>query len=264
MIPGVILHKEETESTMDDARAAVEAGRGHGTVCSAERQRRGRGRMPGRRWENGDAAILFTLILRRDSVRAAYPLTQLLALALCRRLEGAYGVPVRIKWPNDVLADSRKIAGILVETQGEFYLAGIGLNVKVPAPADPGVDLRLPAAGLAEWAAPPPPPPGDSSPVRRDPPLPAHPAPPRRNHPAARRNPKRSEPDHRMPSIAAKNHRNPPRTRRRRGPAGRTPQRGNSNPVQRRDRLCRKVLMIRVYFCIFLPGNTPHSAQTHP
>ena len=154
MIPGVILHKEETESTMDDARAAVEAGRGHGTVCSADRQRRGRGRMPGRRWENGDAAILFTLILRRDSVRAAYPLTQLLALALCRRLEGAYGVPVRIKWPNDVLADSRKIAGILVETQGEFYLAGIGLNVEAPAPAGPGGDLRLPAAGLAEWAAP--------------------------------------------------------------------------------------------------------------
>ena len=159
MIPGVILHKEETESTMDDARAAVEAGRGHGTVCSADRQRRGRGRMPGRRWENGDAAILFTLILRRDSVNSAYPLTQLLALALCRRLEGAYGVPVRIKWPNDVLADSRKIAGILVETQGEFYLAGIGLNVEVPAPAGPGGDLRRPAAGLAEWAAPPPSPP---------------------------------------------------------------------------------------------------------
>ena len=167
MIPGIILHKEETESTMDDARAAVETGRGHGTVCSADRQRRGRGRMPGRRWENGDAAILFTLILRRDSVSSAYPLTQLLALALCRRLEGAYGVPVRIKWPNDVLADSRKIAGILVETQGEFYLAGIGLNVEVPAPAGSGGDLRLPAAGLAEWAAPPPAPPGRFKPCAK-------------------------------------------------------------------------------------------------
>lgn len=167
MIPGIILHKEETESTMDDARAAVEAGRGHGTVCSADRQRRGRGRMPGRRWENGEAAILFTLILRRDSVSSAYPLTQLLALALCRRLEGAYGVPVRIKWPNDVLADSRKIAGILVETQGEFYLAGIGLNVEAPVPAGPGGDLRRPAAGLAEWAAPPPAPPGRFKPCAK-------------------------------------------------------------------------------------------------
>lgn len=159
MIPGPFLHREETESTMDDARAALEAGRGHGTVCSAGRQRRGRGRLPGRRWENGEAAILFTLILRRDSVSSAYPLTQLLALALCRRLEGAYGVPVRIKWPNDVLADSRKIAGILVETEGEFYLAGIGLNVDAPAPAGSGGVLRRPAAGLAEWAARPPRPP---------------------------------------------------------------------------------------------------------
>ena len=140
---------------MDDARRALAQGHGHGTVCSAALQRRGRGRLPGRRWENGESAVLFTLILHRDAVRSAYPPTQLLALALARRLEGDYGVRPRIKWPNDVLVDSRKIAGILVETEGDFYLAGVGLNVQLPASAGPSA-LRRPAAGLAELAARPP------------------------------------------------------------------------------------------------------------
>lgn len=130
MFPYVVHHKDITESTMTDARMSINAGFGHGTVRSSCSQKKGRGRLPGRKWEDdGAGALLFTLILKRNTVPAGIPLTQLLALALCRRLENVYGLSPRIKWPNDVFVDGKKIAGILVETEGDFFLAGMGVNV---------------------------------------------------------------------------------------------------------------------------------------
>ena len=133
---------------MEDARNAVRSGSGHGTVCAAMRQINGRGRVQGRRWvDDGAGALLFTLVLHRDSVKSPYPLTQLLALALCRRLEKGFGLTPRIKWPNDVLVVGGKIAGILVEIEGDFFLAGMGVNILQKSfPAD----LRHPAISLAQ------------------------------------------------------------------------------------------------------------------
>ncbi|MDF1567961.1 MAG: biotin--[acetyl-CoA-carboxylase] ligase [Spirochaetaceae bacterium] len=146
MGPFSYLYKEVTDSTMDDARLAVKSSLGSGTVCRAGKQNSGRGRMPGRRWEDDGHALLFTLVLHRDDVSASYPLTQTLALALCIRLERGYGLSPMIKWPNDVLVDSMKIAGILVETEGDYFLAGIGLNLSqrnFPS------GLRTPATSLS-------------------------------------------------------------------------------------------------------------------
>jgi BirA family biotin operon repressor/biotin-[acetyl-CoA-carboxylase] ligase len=70
-----------------------------------------------------------------------------MALALCRHLETSYGLSPEIKWPNDVYVGGGKISGILVETEGEFYLAGMGLNLnrRVFPP-----DLRSPAIDLVQ------------------------------------------------------------------------------------------------------------------
>lgn len=142
----VILHKERTVSTMDDARLAIRNGRGHWTVCRANHQSGGRGRIPGRHWLDSEESLLFTLIIDKKKVQSEFPLTQLLALALCRYLESEYNLEPVIKWPNDVLLNNRKIAGILVEVEQNYFLAGIGLNIgQTSFP----FELRRPAVSLA-------------------------------------------------------------------------------------------------------------------
>jgi BirA family biotin operon repressor/biotin-[acetyl-CoA-carboxylase] ligase len=148
MFSYTVLHKEITRSTMEDARAAVRTGSGHGTVCTASSQEEGRGRVAGRMWEDdGKGSLLFTLVLQRDSLSTKYPLTQLVALALCKRLEKAFGLVPGIKWPNDVLVGRAKIAGILVETEGDYYLAGVGVNVLQSAFS---TNIRRPATSIAQ------------------------------------------------------------------------------------------------------------------
>jgi len=123
------LHRGISDSTMADAREALARGRGDGTVCTAGTQRRGRGRISGRRWDDGDGSLLLTAVLDRRRFTAAYSPTQTTAWALCRHLQSRHGLEPSVKWPNDVLVRHRKIAGILVETEGDYLLVGIGLNV---------------------------------------------------------------------------------------------------------------------------------------
>jgi len=130
MLPISVFYKAATESTMDDAREAVLLGHGHGTLCIALRQNSGRGRLSGRKWEDGgEGALLFTLVIHEDKCRITYPLTQLLALSVCNWLENRHELQPQIKWPNDVCFSKAKIAGILVEKEGPFFLAGIGINL---------------------------------------------------------------------------------------------------------------------------------------
>ena len=146
-IPSTVLRKKLSTSTMDDAAKAVHAGYGHGTVCMALKQSFGRGRLPGRQWVDGNQSLLFTLILDQKTHYETYPFTQVMALALCRHLEKAHGLRPQIKWPNDVLLEGHKTAGILVESLGGFYLAGMGLNLVFEGG---GNDFKLPATGLSD------------------------------------------------------------------------------------------------------------------
>jgi BirA family biotin operon repressor/biotin-[acetyl-CoA-carboxylase] ligase len=146
--PFRLIRRDTTESTMEDARAAVHAGLGHGTVCIASRQTRGRGRIPGRVWvDDGGGDLLFTVVLDKPGSAVSFPLTQLMALALCRHLENAHGLTPEIKWPNDVYLRGGKISGILAESEGPFYLAGMGVNLR---PREFPSGLRCPAISLAE------------------------------------------------------------------------------------------------------------------
>ena len=119
------VHLRETGSTNDHARALAEAGAPHGTLVTADAQSAGRGRQ-GRTWSApGGHALLFSLVLR-----GAPPL---LPLAAAVAVAEACGDVARIKWPNDVLLDGRKVAGILVEArpQQAWAVLGIGVNVAV-------------------------------------------------------------------------------------------------------------------------------------
>ncbi|MEK6608085.1 MAG: biotin--[acetyl-CoA-carboxylase] ligase [Myxococcota bacterium] len=126
---------DEVGSTNDEARALAEAGAPHGAVVVAEAQTRGRGRL-GRAWHSPPRAGLHLSALLRPTIAPgeAPPITLAAGLAVAEAVEGS-GLPdVRLKWPNDVRAGGRKLAGILTELAAEadrirFLVVGIGVNV---------------------------------------------------------------------------------------------------------------------------------------
>jgi BirA family transcriptional regulator, biotin operon repressor / biotin---[acetyl-CoA-carboxylase] ligase len=117
------LHLRVTTSTNDRARELAQAGAPHGTLVTATEQTAGRGRQ-GRTWSApAGRALLMSIVLRETP--ALLPLAAALAVA------DVAGSDARVKWPNDVLVDGRKVAGILAEArvQEGWAVVGIGLNV---------------------------------------------------------------------------------------------------------------------------------------
>lgn len=117
-------------STNDVAVAAAGERQPEGLVVVADEQRAGRGRL-GRGWESPKGAGLYVSVLLRPPVPPpAWPLLGLLCgVAAVAALRRAGGVEGALKWPNDVLVDGRKIAGILAEVTGDAVVVGMGLNV---------------------------------------------------------------------------------------------------------------------------------------
>ncbi len=111
----------------------------HGTVVVAERQLAGRGRA-GRSWHSPEGNLYMTLLLK-DLPEPLHKwgmawLTLAMAVAVCRVLEG-YGLTPRIKWPNDVLLQGRKVAGVLAEARWQkghpaAVALGVGVNLNMP------------------------------------------------------------------------------------------------------------------------------------
>jgi BirA family transcriptional regulator, biotin operon repressor / biotin---[acetyl-CoA-carboxylase] ligase len=128
----------ETGSTNTDLLRDAVAGAAEGRVLAAEAQTAGRGRM-GRSWQSTPgAALTFSVLLRPASVPASLrgwvPL--LAGVAAVSALRDVAGAPAALKWPNDVLAGERKLAGILTEQAGDAIVAGIGMNFSA-LPAGP-------------------------------------------------------------------------------------------------------------------------------
>ena len=120
----------ETGSTNADLLAKARAGAAEGLVLVAEAQTSGRGRM-GRRWISPPRrALTFSVLLRPAAPVGLLGWVPLLAgVAVASALEQAAGVGARLKWPNDVLVDDAKIAGILAERWGNAVVIGTGINV---------------------------------------------------------------------------------------------------------------------------------------
>ncbi len=140
----------ETASTNDVAREWALAGAPDGALVVAARQTRGRGRRE-RTWDSPAGTGLYaSFVLRPDWPADQAPNLAIVAgMAAFRALEKAGVRDLRMKWPNDVLANGRKICGVLVEPRLgaeriEFAVAGIGINVGQGADDFPP-DLRQPA-----------------------------------------------------------------------------------------------------------------------
>lgn len=129
-----IMHLEQTETTQRIAHEQAQQAAAEGTLIVCDFQTGGRGQL-GRTWhETQGAGIAMSLILRPAApLHQAGQLTLLAGIALAHTLR-TLDIPATIKWPNDLLIEGKKVAGILTEMQTEAdrinsVIIGIGINV---------------------------------------------------------------------------------------------------------------------------------------
>jgi len=158
-----IRHFAEVGSTMETAKELIREGLSSPAIILADRQSSGRGRIEGRRWEGAaGASLLMTLCLRGKAASQSAPPLRV-GLGVVDVLSRNAGPAFSIKWPNDIMglrsgsspADRQpapwgKLGGLLCEVCGEWFLAGIGLNLK---PAAYPAELATAAASVEEAAA---------------------------------------------------------------------------------------------------------------
>lgn len=148
-----IRYFAETDSTNRQAYALGESGATEGLVVIADQQSAGKGRM-GRSWASPPGVNLYLSVLLRPPLppHAAPQLTFVSALAVSRAIAAATDLAPTHKWPNDILLDGRKVAGLLNEMSAEsdrirFVVLGIGVNLNMAAEQFPA-GLRMPATSL--------------------------------------------------------------------------------------------------------------------
>jgi BirA family biotin operon repressor/biotin-[acetyl-CoA-carboxylase] ligase len=140
------------DSTQDEARAAAQRGAPNRSVFVADFQRAGRGRQ-GRTWVAGPGMALLVTLLFRETNGAPTPFrwTSLASVALVESIEELLEVEAAIKWPNDLMLNDRKLAGILGETSfdGRHLLVMVGIGVNVNTPTVDLAGIPGPATSLA-------------------------------------------------------------------------------------------------------------------
>ena len=130
-----VTYRESVETTMAIAAEEAAAGAPEGAIVLAEEQLAGRGRM-GRSWVSPPGVSLyFTLVLRPTIEQLRY-MAVIAPLAVSLAIEETTSLTPRIKWPNDVLIDDRKVSGVLIDAkltgdEVQHALIGIGINVNL-------------------------------------------------------------------------------------------------------------------------------------
>src|SRR5215218_7399186 len=118
-----------------------------GAVAACEEQTAGRGRL-GRDWTAPrGTAVLMSVLLRPPAERRPAELSLVGGVAAALTVERATGLSAQIKWPNDVMINRRKVAGVLAEMRDETVVLGIGLNVNQTRDELPS-DTKIPATSL--------------------------------------------------------------------------------------------------------------------
>ena len=137
----------ETGSTNDDVAALAREGAPEGVWLRAERQSGGRGRQ-GRTWLSPPGNLYASTIVRLRPDDPPAPTLALVAAVALHQVVTPHAPAVQIKWPNDLLVDGAKLAGILLEREGEAVVVGFGVNV-----AHHPEGLAQPTTSLAVRAA---------------------------------------------------------------------------------------------------------------
>ena len=150
-----VSHYEHTlTSTNRVLKDMARQGAPHGSLCLCECQTAGRGRLD-RTWSSPQGqGVWLSVLLRPDLNPADAPLiTFACALAMTKAVREITGLDARIKWPNDLVLQGKKLCGILLEmgfdAQGYYVVAGTGLNVRQGAYPP---ELTERATSIEEWA----------------------------------------------------------------------------------------------------------------
>lgn len=143
-----VVYRAEVDSTMEVCQDLARAGAAPGVVVVTDAQTAGRGRQ-GRSWQAPPgSSLLFSLWLQPALAPDRWPLVLWpLAVALQEAIARETGVRPAIKWPNDLVVESRKLGGLLAETAANGVVVGAGINVNFAA-AD--LTLDQPLTTLAE------------------------------------------------------------------------------------------------------------------
>jgi BirA family biotin operon repressor/biotin-[acetyl-CoA-carboxylase] ligase len=120
---------EATGSTNVDLAAAATGGAPDHSVLATRHQTAGRGRLD-RRWDAPPGSNMLVSMLFRDVPEVPHELTWRVALAAAEACAAVAGIRPVLKWPNDLLVDRRKLAGILAQAGPGYVVVGIGLNVR--------------------------------------------------------------------------------------------------------------------------------------
>ena len=151
-----LIALDEAASTNDEAKARAAAGAAEGTVVRAGRQRAGRGRR-GRLWDSPPGNLYCSVLLRPAcEARRVAQLSFVAALAVLDLVDGPLPGRARCKWPNDILVDGGKVAGILLESalgsdgRVDWVVLGIGVNLV----DHPGLEGPIPSTSLVAAGAP--------------------------------------------------------------------------------------------------------------
>ena len=130
-----LIKLDSCSSTNDELKKLAAGGAGSMTMVTSKTQENGRGRN-GREWESAEGNLYLSILLRDLNQETAHQLPLIAALAAVETIESyLLDDDVELKWPNDVLIDGKKIAGILCESEFagdklEYVIIGIGLNVE--------------------------------------------------------------------------------------------------------------------------------------
>ena len=130
-----VVYYDEIDSTNNRAKEAGDNGAAHGTLFVADMQVAGKGRR-GRVWKSpSGSSIYMTILLYPDIPPVKAPqLTLLMAIAVAEGIQEVTGLETKIKWPNDIVVNGRKICGILTEMSAQidyinYIVVGVGINV---------------------------------------------------------------------------------------------------------------------------------------
>lgn len=154
----------ETGSTNDDVAALAREGASEGLWLRADRQTGGKGRQ-GRAWQSPPGNLHASTLVRLRPGDPPAPTLALVAAVALHEVVDRHLPAARIKWPNDLLVGGAKLAGILLERQGDSVIVGFGVNLahhpedldrpatSLKPPVDPDPFLRRLAATFAAWLA---------------------------------------------------------------------------------------------------------------
>jgi len=126
---GFIFYNFKTLSSTNDK--AKELAKKNNLVIISEKQTRGKGRF-GRKWSSGLGGLYMTLVLKENNLDHVMYLTFIAAVSVAKSVKELSNLNSKVKWPNDVLVNDKKVCGILTETisgKENYVLIGIGVNI---------------------------------------------------------------------------------------------------------------------------------------